>query len=1033
MASVSAAATAALLGKVELEVMWERFGAAKEGPMGGFDPVKNTCSAPVNRHGMAHGRAGVLCAKSKHAMIALARTHVVLLLTLIAPLHLAAQQRAELYEFDKIKYQVSNWPVNDMMHVLIEKYGVEHVKQQRDLDSLLARVQKERYAQDVAEFNDHSSMPPVQALLGFYAGIDATSYAELASQVKAGKVAKADSILKKALLPKAEKDTLAARDSLATLNALAGTELGSLLKWVKLNNQERDTSRLKPIMAKVRSALKQALLDTCESDTDSMCVEKLRKILTSARSQHEKRHNAMIAAVQAMNKGGKPMVDAWKKTVEDRLAEIKKPYAVKPEVLDSLAKACVVTSSDGCMEMRGKMVAIIKKELAKTAREFTCALPIADYRSFFVQAFTEALMALASDSADKKEAERLAEVNFYRILTIVIASPTPDAGELCVNRELMVYRRKPVLQVWAERKSRHATKRHPGVIIKGWRKRLVRKDSLISKRIVTIRKNGKSGPQEWSAIAKRIKESPRLSARFKVDSVTNPNQLLVIRRQKYYRKQSPERLRHYRMGQLFASSFDSHDRFPFEVDHVAIKFEDGVIEGITVDGTIHETFRFLMPEDGGHVDSVMVPHHWRREGVTPKVVHRSCKITFNNSNTPIPFGNVWNFFERFIDHMPLYGYSAGSGVQRKGSGELDYVLMLSDLLHYDPRLQKATANIAPGDTIITIDFRRSVENGSAAGSVAEPGPEKAGGPSVATGMAPNSANPVSQLCAGLKKDDLRRIGEFRVYTDLVGLAREKPNGILQSEYAWRIPILPRRNQGVNFISHAEPSFTLVLHEAEEIKAYMGLDSLTAPQTAKRQADPLDLLATSTYRVGMRITATQLSMRYLNSEIELNPFCFYNRTLARDSVQRVVNDSVFVDSTNTYAGFERSVNLARDIDGIGSFTWGGELRWKMRPDGRFGFDLYFGVARHSILDTRFGFDGTGWDRPGSYRMNMSFCGLDAHLFASDTQKLFFKFRWIGDLHHVDDNFVQLMFGYNRNLKLQRGEEEKTRLAAKNAGP
>lgn len=955
------------------------------------------------------------------------------MLLLCLPSSLSAQQNAALYDFHNVKYRVSNWPMNDMMHVLMEKYGADFAKEQRGIDSLVKRINDGRVLADAAELRDPATMPTVKDSLGYYNGIDANGYAALVAAAKEKKEKALDSLIAK-LVPTTDEEVKRLDDSLKVVGSFTGTKLDSLLTWLRQDEAVRNASGFKARAAMLGKGALATLYKACTGAMEATaCTTGVKKVLSDTETAWKAAKDARNKAKATWAKGAKALIAAYPKAVEERTKALRKPYdGYKPAVLDSVLKHCADSSSTGCTDVKKALVKALKEQKEEVSREFTCAMPMADNRPFFVDAFADALVAISGveEDADKKEAERLADVNFYRILTQVLASPTPDAGELCANRELQVYRRMTRAQVWALRKGHLAGKRHPGVIIKGGGKGRIRRDPAIRPILDAIRAKGTSDTTDWRKIRERVRNTPRLSSRFRADPYLSPYQLTVVNRNRFARRHAPRRLRHHVLRTKGMMALDDHDRFPFQVDHISVKFEDGVIEAIVVDGEVKEEFRFLMTRDGDHLDSVLVPHHYHKRGSDSIVaVTRVSKVTFTNSNTPIPYGNIWNFYERFADRMPLYGYSQGSGVAYHGTSEPDYMLLLSDLLHYDPALQKATSNIAPGDTIVTIDFRREMENGSSAGSTIAPSDKETGpgNPGAAIGAAGNTSKPPAQLCAGLKKDDMRKIGEFRVFTDLVGLARNQPNGLLQSEYSWRIPVKPRSNQGVNFVSYVEPMFTLVLHEQEEQQAFVGFDTATVAM-GKRYVDPLNLLANNLYRVGVKLTATQLSVRYINSDFEFNPFGAYTRTMARDSVAAgTVTDSVFVDSSSTYQTYQRSTYKGRELNGIGQFTYGAELRWKMRPDGRFGFDLYGGVAWHAILDTRFGLEHTGWDQTSTLQFNMLFAGLDAHLFASPSQKFFFKFRYVAQNADFNDHFVQLMFGYNRSLRFSRSDDEKKKEA------
>ena len=949
------------------------------------------------------------------------------------PLLVGAQQQSTLYDFDSVKYRVVNWHMNGMMHVLMEKYGAEYAGQRQAIDSLVARINDGSATSDAMELANPSTMAEVRNMLGYYPGIDAEAYGNLAQAAKGKDVEGLEDAID-TLLALARRDTGMLRDTLAELDRFHGIGLDSLVSWLKVDEAARTNHVLSPEVDRLGKATKVNLLGTCKAEMAPLsCRAAVQQVLEGARAKAQGALELREEAMATWAKGGKDIMEGYTQAMKERTKVIRAQYAVAPWAIDSLVMKCTTGDGQSCTKEKDEIVGALNVRKESVSREFSCAMPLADHRSFFIKVFSDALLAIAEDEvgpAGRLEAERLAEVNFYRLLTQVLTAPVPNAGELCANRELMIHRRLTRAQVWAQRKGYLAGKRHPGIVIKGRGKARLYRNPDVSLVLARVKLKGSSDTTDWGELRSIIQGSQLLSSRFRADPYLNPYQLTIVSRRRYAAIHAPRLLRHHVTNAKGILAMDDHDRFPFAVNHVVIKFEDGVIEAIVVDGEVTEEFRFAMVADGNHSDSVLLHHHYKTSSKDEVVcTTRRSKVTFTNSNTPIPFGNVWNFYERFVDRMPLYGYSQGSGVSYHGTSQPDYVLFLSDLLHFEPSLQRVTSNIAPGDTVITIDFRRETENGSSAGSGTVPSNVKVGpgNPGVAKGAAGNSSLPARQLCAGLRKDDLRKIGEFRVYTDLVGLARNQPNGLLQSEYAWRIPLKPRVNQGVNFVPFVEPQFTLVLHEAEEQRAFLGFDTAAAIG-GKRIVDPLNLLANNMYRVGVKVTLVQLSMRYLNSEFELNPICAYTRTMARDSVPgSLVRDSVQLDSSGSFQSFDRATFKHRDLDGIGQFTYGTELRWRMRTDDRFGFDLYGGVAWHSLLSSTFGVNKDGWATTGILGPNMIFAGLDAHLLASPSQRFFFKFRWIANRYQVEDHYTQLMFGYSRNLRFSREDDEKRKAA------
>jgi hypothetical protein len=110
----------------------------------------------------------------------------------------------------------------------------------------------------------------------------------------------------------------------------------------------------------------------------------------------------------------------------------------------------------------------------------------------------------------------------------------------------------------------------------------------------------------------------------------------------------------------------------------------------------------------------------------------------------------------------------------------------------------------------------------------------------------------------------------------------------------------------------------------------------------------------------------------------------------------------LDST----GFERATTsrTIRDLGTANSFMYGAEFRWRMKPDGRYGFDVYTGVCSYVLLAD-----------PTLYRTDLShagrfpsvaFAGIDGWFRPSAENQWFFRARWTGDDKVFTNHFVQL---------------------------
>ncbi|MBK8498871.1 MAG: hypothetical protein IPL52_08650 [Flavobacteriales bacterium] len=392
-----------------------------------------------------------------------------------------------------------------------------------------------------------------------------------------------------------------------------------------------------------------------------------------------------------------------------------------------------------------------------------------------------------------------------------MAAPTPQAGELCLNRDIHVYERKTYMHAWLERKVRTKKWRTPAVILLPTRRRpilwpfcskkRIYKDSVVGNWLDTLRTAVIIDPARVKRakddIVKRFWNDDGLWERYVMDTVSQPGVMAIVKRSKYYGKLTSRRLRHHVLSSRRAMVAMGKGRAKNgAVKRANIKFEDGVIDEIVV------------------VADVKVPNDQDERDTTRAAPTHTIEVTFTNSNTPIPFSNVWNYYGKFMNRVPLYGYRTQDGQPFfRGTDGVDYTILLSDVLRYIPELHLGSNNSAPGDTVVRLDFRNLVQRqGGSIDSL-------------------DRRNEPDRLCGMLLKDNIRKYGELKVYTDLVGIAKNEPNGLLQSEYSWRLPLWPKRNQGLNPITTVEPYFGIVLRDKEESRLYVGLDSArtsTAP-------------------------------------------------------------------------------------------------------------------------------------------------------------------------------------------------------------
>ena len=910
-----------------------------------------------------------------------------------------------LFDFDTLSYLMTARTVSGQMALTLEKYGERFEKAQAALRAIDSRIDSGAYISDLVELAEPYTMRNVRGLLGYHKDIDDSLYLQLHRAIASSDSTAANGLIKE-LKTKIQK---LIETKKAEIQGITLLDAPPFWKDLKASCEKKDGNRstefLKPLNAKEM----ERVLAECG---DSVNV---RGLLERFIADRKSALPDLDSASTRLGSGGGEMVKKYALVVAARKAEIDSIYAAAKDVWKQLQAVCT-DGDQACKERRRTTEktarAVLADRLRKVKREFNVRSPVGDHPEFFRSAFSDELMGLSQAEEEKrKEAERLAEAQLWRLISILAAAPTPQAGELCFNREISVYPRKTKMHEWIEKRIRRQRWATPKVILIPQRvhsrlwfsKQAAYADPEMAALMNDFKKKRISDPAVIKAkrdtVIKRFWANDKLWETYIVDTLSQDGVMAIVKWKEYYRRLTSRRLRHHVLSSRRGVSVIGSARADAgSVKRAAVKFEDGVIDEIVVTADV----RVPVSDDEKWLAS--------RSDSTKLI-----EVTFTNSNTPIPFTNVWNYYGKFMNRVPLYGYRTQDGRSRfKGTDGVDYAIMLSDVIRYIPELHLGSNNSAPGDTVVHFDFRNVVQRqGGSVDSLSR-------------------QNEPEQLCGMLLKDNIRKYGELKVYTDLMGVAKGKPNGLLQSDYSWRLPLWAKRNQGVNYLSIVEPYFGATLRDKEESRLYVGLDSTNGALAPKRELRPLDLMVNSVYNTGMKINLIHLSLRYIKTEIELNAFGYYTRTQLRDSVIRVTSDTSTVltnvvdtegniisqDTTFTIAN-TRTAIPRDDLRGVGSFTYGAEIRWRFKPDSRFGFDAYGGIANYVLPDEAFTIDDQRWRNRWLFDMNMVFLGLDAHLFNTKEQKFFFRFRWFANDATRNENVTFLQVGYNRHLRFGKG--------------
>ena len=658
----------------------------------------------------------------------------------------------------------------------------------------------------------------------------------------------------------------------------------------------------------------------------------------------------------------------------DSLLLIHKAHLERAQLTkDSIVLHCTDTAK--CKEMRLRGISVIKALLDKAIRSFEVPGRIKDHEDLFKLRLTEELTALSptADACDTaaSEIKTFVAAFYWKAIAQIEADPTPISNSMCVERTVRVRTRLSSLDVWARKKITRRPWMHDTVVLPVHPKRLFRSDPIATRwKPLWQAQRGDSSAAVIKQLTTELwntynKSSSRYAYTVKkmvwFDGKGDPKDTLValVPTRKFNKLAFDSNPRHRVLARTGAQMALVGGKYQdFTVERVQFKFEDGAFRQVDV---------------WGHLATEGTPMH------------------FSNSGVPIPYAHDRQRSRELLDRFPLYAVIARSPKgQRHGS--IDYILSLSDVFVDMPEYQLRTENIAPGDTVVSFVFPAGNDDQDATS------------------------------CTQLRKEDTKRLFELRLFTDPVGLAAGKPNGLVQTEVARRVPLAAPKYYIFNLLRYAEPALRIQLHNQEERSLLLA----DAPTEGTRVIPAMDQLNRATWSTGARLNMLTLTIPRAQSDLEFNVLGYLFSTRVSDSLNTSTTEvgytyqaaldsagNAVLDST----GFERATTsrTIRDLGTANSFMYGAEFRWRMKPDGRYGFDVYTGVCSYVLLAD-----------PTLYRTDLShagrfpsvaFAGIDGWFRPSAENQWFFRARWTGDDKVFTNHFVQLQLGYNRSLSFK----------------
>jgi hypothetical protein len=288
----------------------------------------------------------------------------------------------------------------------------------------------------------------------------------------------------------------------------------------------------------------------------------------------------------------------------------------------------------------------------------------------------------------------------------------------------------------------------------------------------------------------------------------------------------------------------------------------------------------------------------------------------------------------------------------------------------------------------------------------------------------------AKTCSTLKKAPTYQLLEARVYSDFVGLDKNSPNGLIQTEIGQRINLITNRLGWIHrdfggIINKKELSYkgatytnfgvfgyihpSLVISKIEKNNRGLPLDSrdLTVNNQyyQERFAATLNLRNYENLNSGFDLNILTLDKPHFKSTFYFDFGLRFGRTQVIDSVRAIVDGT----PQNTGKGTEFGIN---------TFRWYPKVIWEIKPEERYGLSMSYYWNQYYVWNSRV----TQVSIPERYSVK----GDNEHPFGygtaelqaffnpsveNPTGKLFFRYTFNHMGRQWNTNFHQAQVGYS----------------------
>lgn len=314
------------------------------------------------------------------------------------------------------------------------------------------------------------------------------------------------------------------------------------------------------------------------------------------------------------------------------------------------------------------------------------------------------------------------------------------------------------------------------------------------------------------------------------------------------------------------------------------------------------------------------------------------------------------------------------------------LLLLGDLLKYNPQFGVDRRDYSPKDTVLTLPGGKSIQ---------------------------------------LYKEETNKLFEAHIFSDFVGLSENKPNGLIQTEITKRININSKQRLAPKFLfygtsfgifQYIAPSITLskleehnkrlVLGDLDSVRYNPGTnDSSLFKNPYHRYATALNLYQYQSFSAGFDVNIFYLSNHNLK-------YTFYINGGVRLGLTSVTDSITSIDQNNNI----KKTGLTNDYT-VNTIQLYPEIKVVFLPEERFNFSIsnkfiYLKPLSKDILLVSFGKENYNkLNQKNSAWINVAELLMTLNINPRTNGKIFGRIRFNSEISNSHNNFAQIQIGYS----------------------